>query len=55
VDTAAPGGLNEIIRRVEREHIGNVLTKFTGDRAAAARELGLDIGALELKLKELDL
>ncbi|MBL0057632.1 MAG: sigma-54-dependent Fis family transcriptional regulator [Elusimicrobia bacterium] len=54
-EPASPGGLNEVIRRVEREHIGNVLKMFPGDQAAAARELGLDIGALELKLKELDL
>ncbi len=44
--------LNDVVRRVEKEHILKTIERCRGDRAAAAKSLGLDLDALEAKLKE---
>jgi DNA-binding NtrC family response regulator len=49
------GALNDVIRRVERDHIAKTLEHCRGDRAAAARALGLDAATLEDKLKDFGL
>lgn len=49
------GVLNDVIRRVERDHIAKTLEQFHGDRSAAARALGLDGATLEAKLKDFGL
>ncbi|HMU75755.1 MAG TPA: sigma-54 dependent transcriptional regulator, partial [Elusimicrobiota bacterium] len=49
------GALNDVIRRVERDHIAKTLEHCHGDRAAAARALGLDAATLEDKLKDFGL
>jgi DNA-binding NtrC family response regulator len=50
-----PAALNDVIAKVEREHISNTLAQFNGDRAQAARSLGLDLPSLEAKLRSLGL
>jgi DNA-binding NtrC family response regulator len=47
--------LNDVITRVEREHIGNTLKQFEGDVGKAAQALGLDKEALTAKIKALGL
>jgi DNA-binding NtrC family response regulator len=47
------GALNDVIHRVEKEHITQIMQKYKGDKKAAARELDLEIGEFELKLKEI--
>lgn len=51
---AASGTPNEL-RRVEREHILEVLEKADGNRSKAARLLGIDRGTLARKLRALGL
>jgi DNA-binding NtrC family response regulator len=48
-------GLNEVIQKVEREHIEIILKKHPGNLPNAARELGLEIIVLESKIKEMNL
>jgi two-component system response regulator AtoC len=47
--------LNDIIRRVEKEHISNTLKRFQGDLQKAAQALGLDKETMEKKIKDLDI
>lgn len=48
-------GLDDVIRKVEREHIETVLKKNSHDYTKSARELGIDVSALEEKIKNLAL
>jgi DNA-binding NtrC family response regulator len=48
-------GLDDVIRKVEREHIETVLKKNSHDYTKTARELGIDVAALEEKIKNLAL
>jgi transcriptional regulator with GAF, ATPase, and Fis domain len=52
---AEPVALDDVVRRVEREHIGNVLRQAGGDLQKAAHALGLEPGALAAKIKSLGL
>jgi DNA-binding NtrC family response regulator len=52
---AASPALDEVVRRVEREHIGNTLKQTGGDVTKAAKILGLDAAALSAKIKSLGL
>ena len=47
------GALNDVIRRVEKEHITQIMQKYKGDKKAAARELDLDLEEFEHKLTEI--
>lgn len=49
------GALNDVIRRVEKDRIVQTLAAHEGNRAAAARDLGLDLIEFEGKLKEMGL
>jgi len=42
-----------VIRRVEKEHITQIMQKYKGDKKAAARELDLDLEEFEHKLTEI--
>ncbi|MBK8869926.1 MAG: sigma-54-dependent Fis family transcriptional regulator [Elusimicrobia bacterium] len=48
-------GLDDVIRKVEREHIETVLKKNSHDLTKTAHELGLDVATLEEKIKNLAL
>lgn len=50
---AEPVALDDVIKKVEKEHIGNVLKEAGGDIAKAARALGIDAESLSLKIKSL--
>lgn len=47
--------LSELLADVERRAMSEALTQTDGDRQAAAVMLGLDLGALKKRLKELDI
>jgi DNA-binding NtrC family response regulator len=47
--------LNDVIARVEKEHIGNALKEAQGDVSKAAHALGLDQDILAAKMKRLGL
>jgi DNA-binding NtrC family response regulator len=47
--------LDDVVRRVELEHIGNTLKETGGDVKKAAKILGLDEAALSAKIKSLGL
>lgn len=46
------GALNDVVRKVEKEHIQKTLERCGGDRAAAAKALDLTPEALEAKLRD---
>jgi DNA-binding NtrC family response regulator len=52
---ADPVALDDVIRKVEREHIGNALKQAGGDVKKAAQTLGIDPDVLSLKIKSLGL
>lgn len=49
---AEVSALNEVLEKVERDHIANVLRRFAGDAEKTAQALGLDVTSLINKIKQ---
>ncbi len=54
-EKSASGSLDDIVKRVEKEHITNTLKSFDGDLKKTAKALDLDQDTLQGKMKELQI